>query len=317
MNLCCYVPWMCKQTCQVSLNLRESPEMAGDLQVSRKCKKISRNWGNLIDLYLQENIAVHYPPPHRIGSASGNYGHFCYSPQRTWTAYGEHGTFLLLPPPPPNLACFWRSRKLYRVASAGCPPKQKSWLCRWKSYRDIPVLNTDFTQILVGQSPLHWLCYTANNGMRHDFPVSEDVLWQEYRLYTLDQFSWSNSKWCRASGVKRPDFTYGTNSLESIPPIQVSERAYYNMASNGIKPHERGRKSQISVDGADRRIARIRGTRYGPLSTKLRYGPLSMKLQWHVALSCIVVVPRHAREEASEIVRSPMHSPLQMRRSIL
>ena len=35
------------QTCQVSRNFRESPEMEHDLQVSRKCSKISRN---LIDL---------------------------------------------------------------------------------------------------------------------------------------------------------------------------------------------------------------------------------------------------------------------------
>ena len=76
---------MCKQTCQVSLNLRESPEMAGDLQVSRKCQKISRNRGNLIDLDLQPpgKKFCHYPPPHRIGPASGNYGHFCYYPPPT------------------------------------------------------------------------------------------------------------------------------------------------------------------------------------------------------------------------------------------
>ena len=75
----------------------------------------------------------------------------------------------------------------------------------------------------------------------------------------------------------------------------MSDRAYYNLASNGMKPHGRRRKSQISVDEADRTIARVclHGTRYGPLSTKL---------QWHVALSCIVVVPRHAREDASAIV---------------
>ena len=105
---------------------------------------------------------------------------------------------------------------------------------------------------------------------------------------------------------RRPDFTYGTKSLETITPIQVSDMAYYKLASNGIKPHGRRRKSQISVDEADRTIARVHGTRYGPLSTKL---------QWHVALSCIVVVPMHAREDASAIVRRPMHSPLQMRRS--
>ena len=33
-----------------SRNFRESPEILHDLQVSRKCYKISRNLGNLIDL---------------------------------------------------------------------------------------------------------------------------------------------------------------------------------------------------------------------------------------------------------------------------
>ena len=37
------------QTCQVSRNFRESPEMEHDLQVSRKCSNISRN---LIDLHF-------------------------------------------------------------------------------------------------------------------------------------------------------------------------------------------------------------------------------------------------------------------------
>ena len=37
------------QTCQVSRNFREFPEMEHDLQVSRKCHTISRNLGNLID----------------------------------------------------------------------------------------------------------------------------------------------------------------------------------------------------------------------------------------------------------------------------
>ena len=38
------------QTCQVSRNFRESPEITPDLQVSRKCDKISRNSGNVSDL---------------------------------------------------------------------------------------------------------------------------------------------------------------------------------------------------------------------------------------------------------------------------
>ena len=35
---------------RVSRNFRESPEMEHDLQVSRKCYKISRNLGHLINL---------------------------------------------------------------------------------------------------------------------------------------------------------------------------------------------------------------------------------------------------------------------------
>ena len=38
---------------------------------------------------------------------------------------GDDGTFLLLPPPSPNLVGFWRSRKMYRVTSAGWPPQTK------------------------------------------------------------------------------------------------------------------------------------------------------------------------------------------------
>ena len=40
----------CLQTCQVSRNFRESPEIEHDLQVSRKCYKISRNLGSFINL---------------------------------------------------------------------------------------------------------------------------------------------------------------------------------------------------------------------------------------------------------------------------
>ena len=44
----CLVWWVrVKQTCQVSRNFRESPEMGLDLQVSRNCPENSRNWGNL------------------------------------------------------------------------------------------------------------------------------------------------------------------------------------------------------------------------------------------------------------------------------
>ena len=50
---------MCKQTC-------ESPEMAGDLQVSLKCTKMSRNRGHFLDLNVQlpeKNSATTPPPP--------------------------------------------------------------------------------------------------------------------------------------------------------------------------------------------------------------------------------------------------------------
>ena len=98
--------------------------------------KNRRNWGNLSDFDLKQagkKMYGHYPPP----------------PQRTCSAYGVHGKFPLLPPPtesgrlrrsrkisattppPLKLAGFWRSRKIYRVTSAGWPPpKPKSWLRR-------------------------------------------------------------------------------------------------------------------------------------------------------------------------------------------
>ena len=90
-------PIVYMQTCQVSRNFRESPEITPDLQVSRKCYKISRNLGNLSDLsFYQQEIAIYgvsktcvslptnitgnhgkillLPPPHRIASASGDHG---------------------------------------------------------------------------------------------------------------------------------------------------------------------------------------------------------------------------------------------------
>ena len=53
------------QTCQISRNFRESPEIVHDIQVSRKCYKISqRNLGNLIYLsfFCQKNQAFGVNP---------------------------------------------------------------------------------------------------------------------------------------------------------------------------------------------------------------------------------------------------------------
>ena len=103
---------MCKQTCQVSRNLCECPQKAGDLQASRKCKKISRNRGNLIVLDLQqlpELISATTPPPSEPGPLM----------EITENVYYYH------PPPPPNLVGFRRPRKMYRLESAGCPPPTK------------------------------------------------------------------------------------------------------------------------------------------------------------------------------------------------
>ena len=55
--------------------------------------------------------------------------------------------------------------------------------CSRERYRHIPVhsLHSD-----PGRSKsLALIMLHSLNGMRHDFPVPEDVLWQEYRLYTL------------------------------------------------------------------------------------------------------------------------------------
>ena len=126
MNLCCYVLWMCKQTCKVCRNSRESPEMRGDLQVSRKCKKIFVNWGNFIDLYLQppekKNSAT-TPPPTRTGSASGNVWYYPSSPWRSWniSATPPHRIWSA---PGDHAKCTGWHRP-------GAPPKHKSWLRRW------------------------------------------------------------------------------------------------------------------------------------------------------------------------------------------
>ena len=66
------------------------------------------------------------PPPHRIGSASGNDGNFCLvrlwrprensttppPPHRIWSACGDHG-------------------KCTGWHRPGAPPQEKSWLRRW------------------------------------------------------------------------------------------------------------------------------------------------------------------------------------------
>ena len=95
----------------------KSPGISVSLQ---KRWVISRSPGNVqkcpgiegidIDLYLQlpEKCSATTPPPTERGP-----------PQETT---GISAT---------NLVGFWRSRKMYQVASAGCPPKQKSWLRRW------------------------------------------------------------------------------------------------------------------------------------------------------------------------------------------
>ena len=69
-----------------------------------------------------------------ISRSPGNVQKFCHYPPPP----SERGPHMKItencwyyPPPPPNLVGFWRSRKIYRVASAGWPPpKQKSWLRR-------------------------------------------------------------------------------------------------------------------------------------------------------------------------------------------
>ena len=129
------------QTCQVSRNFRECPEMGRDLQVSRNCKENSRNWGNLIAKlslrkkceflsYLSqicvsnfisqlENTqkSCYYPPPsplNHVGSWKSRKILLLPPPpaaeSRRLLEITDHGNFLLLPPPL-NRVGFWRSRK--------------------------------------------------------------------------------------------------------------------------------------------------------------------------------------------------------------
>ena len=112
---------MCEQTCQVSRNFRESPEMAGDLQLSRKCKQMSRNRGNFIDPYLQlskKMSATAPPPPNRVRWRRSRK----FSATTPRVRLRRSRTISATAPPPPNLVGFWRSQNIYRVESAECPP---------------------------------------------------------------------------------------------------------------------------------------------------------------------------------------------------
>ena len=105
-----------------SRNLRGSPEMARDLQVSRNCKQISRNCVNLIDVlfFRKKPLFLSYFPK-------------CVSLPMNITqcgvktldlASGDNGKFLLHPPPPPpNMNMVGEHGKtLLRKNSATTPP---------------------------------------------------------------------------------------------------------------------------------------------------------------------------------------------------
>ena len=96
-----------------------------------KCNKMSRNRGNLTVVYLVillETISAATPPPAnvvRLRSPREKMLLLTRPPTESGRSSGDHGKCLLLPPPPPNLVGFWRSRKMYRVTSAGCPRQRK------------------------------------------------------------------------------------------------------------------------------------------------------------------------------------------------
>ena len=91
-----YTHWrMVQQTCQVSRNFRESPEMACDLQVSRNCKENSRNWGNLSEklFFRKKSWLLLY------------LSEMCVSTHEYHWMWGKELTSLICcyyPPPPPN-----------------------------------------------------------------------------------------------------------------------------------------------------------------------------------------------------------------------
>ena len=110
---------MCKQTC-------ESSEMAGDLQVSLKCTKMSRNRGHFLDLDVQlpEQVsATTPPPPSERGPLSEITENVCYSPPPT-----ESGRLLETGDHAQNLPG--------GIGRMPPPPKQKSWLRRWRRLRE-------------------------------------------------------------------------------------------------------------------------------------------------------------------------------------
>ena len=109
--------------------------MARDLQVSQNCNKMSRNWGNLIDLLFvrKKFIFVSYFPkcvslPMNIITLCGPFlwgkhlislleitENSCYYPLPTEPGrLPENRKKFCYYPPPPNLVGFWRWRKRLR-----------------------------------------------------------------------------------------------------------------------------------------------------------------------------------------------------------
>ena len=82
--------------------------MARDLQVSRNCKNISRNWGNLIDLlfFRKKSKCLSYFVQNEWLAENWEHGQILLLPPTPshgiWLAYGDDGKILLPPPPPPT-----------------------------------------------------------------------------------------------------------------------------------------------------------------------------------------------------------------------
>ena len=111
---------MCTKTCKVSRNFDESPEMAGDLQASRKCNKSPGIEVTLL-ICTGNNFCYYPPPPNRVRFRT-LWKSLLLPPHRIWSASGYHA----------------KSTGWHRPG--GPPPKKKSWLRRWSCGSAISVV---------------------------------------------------------------------------------------------------------------------------------------------------------------------------------
>ena len=127
-----------------------------------------------------------------------------------WSAHGDHGKFLLLhhgkflllpPLPPLNLVGIGDDGKCTGWHRPGAPPKQKSWLRRWRRVAMYRLVHLLACPLVMLRSP-ECFCFTVCN-IRHTVAYLIVMVYDELRTWSCHrQFSMSiyfiqySRTWC-------------------------------------------------------------------------------------------------------------------------